>query len=164
MPHVSRNDLTADEVRRQVSYDPLTGRFARLTSGTKPISEKPNGSGYLRIRINGVSYKAHRIAWLHHYGEWPANTIDHINGNRADNRIVNLRDVPHAENQLNLKRHRAGNAPHPKIIRTPKRIGSVFYVERLQKWVAQYKRQYLGVFISKELAERAISERIEIGS
>lgn len=164
MPHVSRNDLTAAEVRRQVSYDPITGKFERLTINRRPISDVPNGSGYLRVSIYGVSYKAHRLAWLHHYGEWPSNTIDHINGNRTDNRIANLRDVPHAENQLNLKRHRAGNAPHPKIVRKPKRIGTVYFMARLNKWMAQYKREYLGVFISKEMAERAITERIELGS
>lgn len=173
MPHISRNDLTAAEVRRQVSYDHITGIFTRnFVEGASSksncwagrVSGSINGSGYLRVSINGVSYKAHRLAWLHYYGEWPSNTIDHINGDRTDNRIANLRDVPHAQNQLNLKRHRAGKAPHPKIERKPKRVGSVIFMARLGKWMAQYKREYLGIFISKELAERAITERIEIGS
>lgn len=169
MPHVARNDLTAEYLRRQVSYDSENGIFVRryiegrdhrknrcagLVTGTI------NGCGYLRICIDQVSYKAHRLAWLYHYGEWPKNTIDHINGDRTDNRIANLRDVPHALNQLNLKRHRAGHVPHPKPKKRTHR-GSVHFAGRLNKWIAQISGNYLGVFIAEELGRRAIAEWLQ---
>lgn len=57
--------------------------------------------GYKHGTIYRTHYKAHRVAWALFYGEWPKHTIDHINGIRTDNRISNLRDVPHAVNTRN---------------------------------------------------------------
>ncbi len=57
--------------------------------------------GYHAIGIFGKRYQAHRFIWAFHHGEWPEGQIDHINHNRADNRIENLRVVSHAENQRN---------------------------------------------------------------
>ena len=58
-------------------------------------------SGYRVIRINGVMYRAHRLIWLWHYGKFPANQIDHIDGNKLNNDIKNLRDVTNQENHKN---------------------------------------------------------------
>ena len=57
--------------------------------------------GYWRIQHNGKKYKAHRLVWLHETGIWPTGQIDHINGNRADNRFTNLREVTNQQNQHN---------------------------------------------------------------
>ena len=69
----------------------------------KPVYEEGH-KGYRRIQILGKRYKSHRLAWAMHYGNWPADQIDHINGVRSDNRIKNLRDVPQIENSRNMKR------------------------------------------------------------
>jgi hypothetical protein len=69
-------------------------------AGTKIRS--PNFYGYYRCAIDRQRYMAHRIAWLIYYGRWPNGCIDHKNGVRTDNRIANLFDVSHAENQQNL--------------------------------------------------------------
>jgi hypothetical protein len=55
--------------------------------------------GYLRVWIDGYTFPAHRLIWLHVHACWPTYWIDHINGVRDDNRLANLRDVPPAWNQ-----------------------------------------------------------------
>lgn len=61
--------------------------------------------GYFEGCLLGVNVKAHRVIWAMYYGAWPEGQIDHINGNRSDNRIRNLRDVSSAENGRNQRRH-----------------------------------------------------------
>ena len=68
-----------------------------------------NNSGYLMIEIGKGIYGAHRLIWLYLYDKWPDNFIDHINGNTLDNRLDNIRDVTHQENQQNRIEHRNGN-------------------------------------------------------
>lgn len=57
--------------------------------------------GYICIRYKGKGYKAHRLIWIYHFGELKYPTIDHLNGNRSDNRIENLRNVSQKVNQQN---------------------------------------------------------------
>ena len=59
--------------------------------------------GYQRGRIYGQLYKAHRVAWTIFYGCWPEHEIDHIDGDKSNNRITNLRDVPHMLNCRNRR-------------------------------------------------------------
>lgn len=59
-------------------------------------------NGYLKLAIDNKKYYAHRIVWVLNKKEWP-QYIDHINGNRSDNRIENLRNVSRSQNQRNLK-------------------------------------------------------------
>lgn len=78
-------------------YDPKTGLvyLKNGTKGRKKSVEQPLGSltkqGYLQTEVKGKQYKVHRLAWLLHYGKWPDGQIDHINKNKADNKIENLR-------------------------------------------------------------------------
>lgn len=55
----------------------------------------------MKVCIGGQIYSAHRLAWLAHYGSEPPAQIDHINGDRADNRIANLRSATNQENSQN---------------------------------------------------------------
>lgn len=66
----------------------------------------PNVKRRWSTKIGGELYQNHRLAWALHYGRWPEEQIDHINGNPEDNRIANLRVVTNAENQRNVKQKR----------------------------------------------------------
>lgn len=96
--------LTYEEAVQRFEYDPVTG-FLRSRRDKRGIwVSKPGDRGYLKIRLNGSRSKAvacHRVVWLLNTGKWPKGEIDHINRNRADNRIENLRDVPKHVNLAN---------------------------------------------------------------
>lgn len=102
-------DLTAQRLRELLNYDPETGLFTRKFKTTKAaagaIAGGFTGDKYWIIGVDGRRCLAHRLAWLYVYGCAPTYGLDHINGNRADNRISNLRDVPQLVNSQN--RHAA---------------------------------------------------------
>lgn len=100
--------LTAERLREVLDYDLETGEFRwRITMGCRGVAGRVAGclcaTGYQSIRINRKPYQAHRLAWLHVYGEWPRNEIDHMNGNKADNRLSNLREATRFQNTANRK-------------------------------------------------------------
>lgn len=100
-PHV-----TAERLRELFSYDPERGILSRLVprNGTKtgPIPGTLTNRGYLQISADNRRYYVHRIAWMISHGEIPDGLyIDHVNGNRSDNRLANLRLLTIAENCQN---------------------------------------------------------------
>lgn len=79
--------------------------FNKNLNDWKLVSDRPNEFGYIRliIRYSGraVPLCAHRLIWFLHYGKFPASILDHINRDKTDNRIENLREVSHSENHRN---------------------------------------------------------------
>jgi hypothetical protein len=101
-----RNDLSAEEVRELFDYDDETGvlywaidRSIKTKAGD--VAGGGHNQGYLRVGVNYSHYLIHRIVWLLKYGDWPKYTIDHIDGDKKNNRISNLRDCPQQENLKN---------------------------------------------------------------
>jgi hypothetical protein len=94
--------ISRDQLRDVLSYCPDSGEFSwiRSRSGQK-ASVGCIKAGYLVIRLRGRVYRAHRLAWLYMHGQWPKNQIDHLDGNKLNNRLANLRDVTAAENSQN---------------------------------------------------------------
>lgn len=106
--------LTLEELRRLLDYNPETGIFTRKISRSRlgqcgQIAGYTTPYGYRYIGIAGRYYPAHHLAWFYVYGSWPTHEIDHINGERSDNRLANLRDVTRTVNMQNLKRSRKDN-------------------------------------------------------
>jgi len=73
------------------------------------IAGRVNSKGYRIINFKGVRHRAHRIIWYLFHGYWPSTDIDHIDGNRDNNRIENLRDIGKSGNSQNIKRARVDN-------------------------------------------------------
>lgn len=157
-------DLTATILRNALSYSPETGEFRWLVRSAYRVNVGDlaganNGSGYVLIQLNGRKHKAHRLAWLHFYGEFPGGEIDHINGIRSDNRISNLRDVTKAHNQQNQRRAH-------KNKRSCARLGVGFYKAN-GKWRARInvcgKQRHLGFYESESEAYSAyLSAKAEL--
>jgi len=140
-----------DYLRQRLRYDPDTGKLywrdyaalpktwrTRYAGGEAFTYLKPNG--YRMGRIDYTAYQAHRIAWALHYGEDPAGEIDHVNRDRSDNRIANLRVVSHQENHRNtgLRRNNASG------------VMGVSWHKAGAKWTAYVmvdgRKQHLGYF------------------
>jgi hypothetical protein len=102
--------ITQARLRSVVRYDKDTGLFTRLECKQRPdvvgLGGGPNGNGYLRLAIDGNRYYCHRLAWFYVTGKWPEE-IDHINGDRSDNRWINLRDATRQINAQNIPRANA---------------------------------------------------------
>lgn len=116
--------LTAEKLRKELGYDSETGVFIRLKDRPRSPAGSPCGTlrkddGYIDIRVDWVRYKAHRLAWLYVYGEWPPEQLDHINGNRADNRICNLRPCTSAENSQNRVASKKNKTGYPGVFWNP---------------------------------------------
>jgi hypothetical protein len=135
-------------IRNSLRYDPNTGELTWATQkGGRGAAGCAAGTidrtGYRRIKLNGSRLLAHRVAWFLTHGEWPVGVIDHINRNKLDNRIENLRDVSVAENSRN---------------REFDETRGTFKASR-NRWAARVTRdgvtRYLGVFDSLDKARQA---------
>jgi hypothetical protein len=148
-----------DALRQILDYDPETGALvwkARTTSDAPKQAQhdarigKPAGGldakGYGRLSINNVRFASHRIAFLLGHGREPMGEIDHIDGDRSNNRLSNLREATHAQNQA--------NKPASQI--SISRMKGVTLHRRTGKWQSQIrdggKNRYLGLFNTPEQA------------
>jgi HNH endonuclease len=81
-------------------YNPRTGELWKLYSNKSQLISSVNSGGYITVKYKGHAFVAHRIIWFLHYGYWPEE-IDHINRDKADNHIENLRECTRSQNQAN---------------------------------------------------------------
>lgn len=113
-----------------------------------------NGSGYIQTKIFGRKFKCHRLIWLLFNGEIPNGyEIDHINGNRSDNRLENLRLATRRQNQQNRVEHRNDHL-----------VGTT-YCKKENKWYSHItingKTKHIGIFETKELAHETYLKELE---
>ena len=146
--------LTAKELRKLLRYDENTGYFYWNDNGTFKVKTGDvagvvDSNGYRIITVHNKPYKAHRLVWLYLYGTFPTNYLDHINHNKDDNRICNLREVDCVENARNRL---LANNNHSGVT-------GVHWSSANRKWKAQIKVNgeliYLGYFSDFNEAVRA---------
>lgn len=107
-------EITQQSLRDALDYFPETGQFRwRTFSGPRgqvgTIAGSVDKKGYRYIQLNGRKFKAHRLAWFYENGQWPALQIDHINGIKDDNRLLNLRESDYTLNAQNARKARHNN-------------------------------------------------------
>ncbi|WP_444461612.1 HNH endonuclease [Rhodobacter capsulatus] len=137
------------------SYDPETGVLRWKISTTRSVKVGDvagciGNKGYVSVSVSATSFKAHRLIWVMHHGDIPPDMqIDHINGNRSDNRIANLRLVSCKENGCNKLRNKNGVSG----------LKGVSWNSESGKWMAKIcangKTHYLGRFDCKAAAHFA---------
>jgi len=105
------NSLTQASLKEVLFYDSETGIFTWKKHTYKNrigvVAGGVNSLGYINIVVNKKSLLVHRLAWLYIFGNFPKETIDHINMNKSDNRLCNLREASSSQNAMN-RHHRLG--------------------------------------------------------
>lgn len=145
-------NITAELLRTLIHYDQSTGEFTRIAhvfsktgrrsgqSKLGPMMRKPNVVGYIVFSVNRTSVLAHRLAWLYMTGEWPPGVIDHINGERADNRWENLRLSDATLNQQNQRKAKVGSIVDLLGVTVDKESG---------KYIAQITHNYRHIHLGR---------------
>ena len=152
---------TYAEAMRMLDYDPETGivrhriNHGRAKAGT--IAGTKRRDGYAVLWLDGKLHLLHRLIYLMMTGDWPAQQIDHINRDPGDNRWSNLRAVAPRENIMNrgaLKLNCRNTSGSP----------GVHFMPHVGKWCSRIsidgKRQYLGIFDTKDEAMRVRTNRL----
>lgn len=141
-------------LRKALRYEPETGKLFWRERDDVPKEVNTRwagkeaftcvmGAGYKKGRINKTPFYAHRVIMAMVNGEWPPEEVDHISGDKTDNRLSNLRLVTKAENQRNKRRRSDNTSGH---------IG-VYWAKREGKWCARItaggRKKNLGLFSRK---------------
>jgi hypothetical protein len=150
-------DISQERVRALFCYDPFTGILTRRVSVSQnakagDMAGSLTARGYRSVRVDGRQYLEHRIAWLYMTGAWP-DYIDHMNGIKNDNRLINLRNCSIAVNTQNQRM--------PKKKNKSGYLGVSFH-KAWRKWRAQIRingsKVSLGGFDTPQLASIAYIE------
>lgn len=167
---LSRDDITPGVIREFLDYNPETGSLTwkhrdvkwfcenrpdwssrkwNTRYAGKPAFNSKASNGYFFGWIHKHAFGAHRVAFAHFHGEWPPCEVDHIDGNRRNNAIVNLRSVDRVTNRRNMRLHK----------RNTSGVCGVSWNKHQQKWVAHCGflgvANHLGTFDSFEGAVAA---------
>lgn len=155
----NREELTQEYLKACLHYDPDTGLFtAKLPLNTRKegdvVGSGGSSHGYLSVFVAQRSYLAHRLAWFYAYGEW-TEQIDHIDRNRHNNRLSNLRPCTHQENTWNMSLRG----------QTASGVVGVNWNQSRRKWVAKIsmgkRTKTLGYFDEISAAQAARHEAVQ---
>lgn len=150
-----KEHFTREEASQFIEYHPESGMFRRkkfAQRGKTDFRGRVDHKGYLRTQVAGKPVLCHRLAWLMHYGSWPQGEIDHINGDRQDNRISNLRVCTHQQNNHNQPLRKTNTSG----------VKGVYWHAKQRKWRGQvclnYKMHLTQGFDEIANAESAVIE------
>ena len=162
-PEEAAHRAIASALAGRLRYDPDSGEFTwlqdvklrhggiRVAAGTRAGTELDSGYRVIQVWVNGKpkGLREHRLAWWFVHGEFPKSQIDHINGDRRDNRIANLRLATNSQNMANRKLNANSKSG----------VKGVCFHAGSQRWRARLqvngKRIHLGDYKNKEAAEIA---------
>lgn len=147
--------MTQEVLKQLLIYDEATGDFfhRNIRQGITSTSDRAGtlDNGYVKIGVSGKRYRAHRLVWLYVYGELPTLSIGHINHDRSDNRVSNLRLVSNSGNAQNMSKYKTNRSG----------ITGVHWDKNRKSWEVQIsvegKNKFIGRFGD---LDRAISERL----
>lgn len=149
--------LTAEHLRKVLHYDPATGSWRWLvTLSNRAVAGSSAGSlrkrGDITIRIGGVEYKSHRLAYLYMTGSWPADQVDHRDRVRSHNWWTNIRPADNSQNGANKPVRSDSKTGVKNVAYYPDKSKANPYVAFGQR---QGKRVWLGAYPSVEAAAAA---------
>jgi len=142
--------LTQSYLQSILNYNLDTGIF--IWKHNNKIAGTKHRQGYIHISVNNKKYAAHRLAWIYIYGSFPKYMIDHVNGIKSDNKIINIREATANQNQHNKSLNKNNTSS----------VKGVHWCDLMSKWQARIcvntKRINFGYFDSLEFAELVIQE------
>ena len=152
MSEYRRGPVNAESIKVLIDYDPATGFIRRKTGRTADIiANHTMAEGYIRITIDGFKYLGHILAWLYMTGDWAPDEIDHMDGNRSNNRWSNLRVLARQANAQNIGTTRANSSICVGVSFLPK-------TQKYRAYISPNGMQiHLGIFSTKE---EAIAARV----
>lgn len=154
--------LSQQRLKELLHYDPQTGIFTRLTSNNQTKigdvvgtvrNRRKRGKGkthlweddqsqlYVKTKIDGKHYMLHRLAWLYVHGHFPSDMIDHIDGNRQNNKIDNLREATNSQNMMNGRKKSNCASPYKGVTRSGDKWKMTISIDG--------KQTYMGTFESE---------------
>ena len=147
--------ITQERLKYLLTYhDDLgvfTWNFRTGRSSAESIAGTLHHTGYDQIRVDYKSYRAHRLVWLYEKGRFPKSPIDHIDRNKTNNRISNLREVTQATNSRNKGLNKNNKSGFSGVCKRETLIGLI-------KWEVSVGGKYYGSFQDLEFASLVASE------
>lgn len=151
--YLTKKRLTQARLKQVLDYNAETGIFVwKINTARGRIGAHAgvcSTTGYRYMSIDAQRYLAHRLAWFYVHGSWPEHQIDHVNGKRDDNRIVNLREATPFQQAQNGSRPIGATG-----YRGVRRKGNRYFAQIM----ARNRRIPLGYFDTAEEAHAAYVE------
>ncbi len=151
--------VSLKELKKNFSYDAKSGdliwiQIRRRGASVGDVAGWLSAEGYRCVTLRGCQYKVHQIAWVWMTGKWPKAAMDHINGDKSDNRFNNLREATREQNSYNVG-PRKSNKIGLKGVSIKKERKSRPFVAQIQ---FKKRKISLGYFDSAEEAHAAYTK------